>query len=117
MDVRLALRVGPGESGVAETHTWLLKEAKTVNQVLEFVRAKVHPFLGSQAELSIEATPEPKPEPKKATSAPKPKKKQAKKKKEIEPDDSEEWKEGEDDDEEPITPDEIEKINTGAKEL
>lgn len=54
MDVSLSVRVAPGESGVLETHTWKLKEAKTTNQVLEFVRDKIKPFLSQQTELTVE---------------------------------------------------------------
>jgi hypothetical protein len=53
MDISLSVRVAPGETGVLESHTWKLKEAKTVSQVLGFVRHKIKPFLGDQSTLEV----------------------------------------------------------------
>lgn len=52
MDLLIAVRIAPGEGGMAERHSWTLKEVKTVAQCLEFVRTAVRPFVGSQQDLS-----------------------------------------------------------------
>jgi len=72
MDIVLAIKIGPGEGGAGESHRYVLKEAKTLNQVMEFVRVKVKPYVGQQTELVVtaettekEEVAEPVPEPKK----------------------------------------------------
>jgi hypothetical protein len=70
MNVKLVIQVAPGEEGMAESHSYTLKEAKTTSQVLEFVDARVRPFLGSQTTLQValeqeQAPPLPSPAPKK----------------------------------------------------
>jgi len=51
MNVKLVIQVAPGEEGMAESHSFVLKEAKTTEQVIEFVEVRVRPFLGSQKTL------------------------------------------------------------------
>jgi hypothetical protein len=51
MDLKIALMIAPGEAGVAETHSWRLKEVQTVEQAVEFLMARISPFLGAQTSL------------------------------------------------------------------
>jgi hypothetical protein len=46
MNVKLVIQVAPGEEGMAESHSYTLKEAKTPSQVWS-CDARVRPFLGS----------------------------------------------------------------------
>jgi hypothetical protein len=51
MNLKIALMVAPGESGVSETHSWMLKEVQTTEQAIEFLVECLAPFLGQQANL------------------------------------------------------------------
>jgi hypothetical protein len=51
MDLKIALSIAPGEAGVAETHSWKLKEVQTMDQAEEFMRARLERFLGTQTNL------------------------------------------------------------------
>jgi len=52
MNLRITLQVTPGEEGMAESHTYLLKEVKTVSQCTKFLYSIVSPFIGEQADLA-----------------------------------------------------------------
>ena len=111
MDVRLTVRTGPGEQGVAETHTWTLKEAQTTTQVLDFVRSKVRPFIGMQTDMSIVSGPD---DQESATSVPVPetrRKRRGKKAKVYRVDSTDEPREDEDSDDDGLSPEDIERKN------
>lgn len=51
MDLVVSIKIAPGEGGMAERHTWTLKEVQTTRQCLDFVEVAVAPFTGAQQEL------------------------------------------------------------------
>ena len=52
VNLRITLQIAPGDEGMTESHTYLLKEIKTVSQCTTFLYGIVAPFLGTQADLN-----------------------------------------------------------------
>jgi len=51
MDLILALRIASGESGIAESHTFRLKEVQHLEQAVEFLTKHIGPLLLPQTSL------------------------------------------------------------------